>query len=94
MAQEDLLEKKYASLQYMDCTMPLGAMDKELCFVCFRWGTSDEIDHTIIEDGNREFSVDECFELEPYSTVRGVVHVVRCNCSVKSFCNASSWSYY
>lgn len=83
--QADRSERKYAFLQYMECTEPLDGIDKELGCVCLRWSTTDEIYHTISEDENREFAVGEWFGLEPLSAIREVVHVVRKNYSVKPF---------
>lgn len=42
----------------------------------------------MIEDDNAEVSVGEWFGLEQLSIVRGLVHFVRNNYSVKRICNA------
>lgn len=46
------------------------------------------------EYDNIKFPVGECFGMEPLSNIRGVVHVVRSNYTVKPFCNASAQSYH
>lgn len=67
---------------------------KKFGCVHLRWKTIDKIDHIMREDDNGVFSVSEWFELEPLSTICGVVHVVKRKYGVKPFSNASACPYH
>lgn len=89
--QADWSEKEYDLLHYMDRMRPLDGIYKELGRVFHRWGTTDEMDHSMRDNHNKEVSLGEWFELEPWSTIRKVVHIARSDYSVKHFGNASAW---
>lgn len=59
---------------------------------------TDEIDHSVTTGDflrhNTKITVGERFSLEPLSTIRGVVHVVRSNYSVKPFGGSVVWPYH
>lgn len=47
-------------LQYMDCRRLLESIEKELGFMCLKWGTTDRIDHIMTETDNMEFWSESC----------------------------------
>lgn len=75
----------------MYCTRPLEGTDKENLCVCLRWRATNEKYHSMREDNNRNFSVGEWFDVEPWSTMRSFLYVDKSNYCAKPFCNASAW---
>lgn len=52
-------------------------------FVCLRWNTKDDVDHSAIaeeeQEKGTEMNVDQWFRVEPFRAIKCVLHVVRGN---------------
>lgn len=82
----------------MECTPALDNMDEELGYVCLRWITIDEEEHSTVAEkelkNRTELNVNGWFGVEPLSAIRGVVYVVSSNYDVSSLSIALAWPYH
>lgn len=64
----------------MECTQGLHHIDETVGSVCLQWSTDDEMDYTLGDSEQmkkiKRLEVGERFEVEPFSTIKGSVHVV------------------
>lgn len=67
----------------MVCTKPLKGINKKLGCACLRGPTSDETSYSMGKEDSTNFFFGDQFGLEPLNVIRGVVQVVRRDCSVK-----------
>lgn len=74
---------EHVFLQYVEWTLALDEVDKELVCVCLRWSATSEKEYSDVvgkELSNRsKLKVDEWLGMLPISAICGVVHVMRGN---------------
>lgn len=70
----------------------------ELGCVCLIWNTTDQMDHSVTGEystgESEKVTLSEWFGLEPVSTIRGAVHVVRSIYRVKPIGGALARPYH
>ena len=75
-------------MQYLECTPPADAIDRELGCICLRWVNADGGEEI---DGSCHYGA-EWFGLEPVEAIRGSIHIVRGNMAIHPHTQELPWT--
>lgn len=74
-------------MQYMKVTAPLKVLERNLGFICVKWSTADEINHSMFgeELEHRDLKSGYLFRAESLSSIMRNAHIVTSDPAVHSF---------
>lgn len=91
-------ETAYVSVEYLECTLALNSVDKELYHVFFGWIATDEEDHSSISapelKNKTELLVVEWLGMAQFRAASSVLHLVDGRNGISLFTGEVSWSYH
>lgn len=86
-------DKENGLIQFMECNPRSDEIDQTPGCMCLPWGTENETDHKMEGRMCNEWKwleTAEWFGVEPFSSIRGSVHVIGSNCGIAPFFSATS----